>query len=199
MGLSAREKKGCKKMLDYLCVSDLISLCETVAKETIRKPVKADLIERIIESSKTAEELLNRKKVFKDTILKYLSNEDIFMFAKSTKSELIQKVLEHWGSTGGATTAVRSVTVKSSPTSAQRQQEIFETDLGQIYVQINNMSLNDSKTQSQGLSYTSATRPKTSPSKPQSTTVSVTVSVSVSNTAGSSQTCSGKVTGKRKN
>ncbi|XP_073473105.1 uncharacterized protein [Aquarana catesbeiana] len=96
MGLSSSEKEGCRQLLFQMDVSDLLSLYKTVSKIETPVRVKAELIEKIIQESNKAEELLRRKKVYRCFIFQYLNNQNIFILANSTKEQAIETVLQHW-------------------------------------------------------------------------------------------------------
>ncbi|KAJ0070214.1 hypothetical protein NL108_002537, partial [Boleophthalmus pectinirostris] len=55
-------------------------------------------METVLSFTKSAEELLKRKKVYRDLIFKYLAKEGIAMPATSEKHALIKRTLELWSS-----------------------------------------------------------------------------------------------------
>ena len=61
--------------------------------------------ETILSFTKNAEELLRRKKVYRDLIFKYLAKEGVVMPPSSEKHQLVKRTLELWSSgkvgTGG--------------------------------------------------------------------------------------------------
>ncbi|XP_077336249.1 uncharacterized protein C3orf38-like [Lithobates pipiens] len=145
MDLSTSERIGCRTILQQLDVIDLDSLYKTVSKTKTAYYGKADLIEKIIEASKTASELLNRKKVLKDKILQYLNSEHIFIPTKITKEEAIQKSIEHWRKSDISIT-VKSIAEKKPPTnSRQLENTTSDIDLGQLSFQINHLSINSNQ------------------------------------------------------
>lgn len=60
--------------------------------------LSTEAIETILSFSKNAEELLKRKKVYRDLIFKYLSKEGVTMSPSSEKHQLVKRTLELWSS-----------------------------------------------------------------------------------------------------
>ncbi|XP_075053163.1 uncharacterized protein LOC142139450 isoform X2 [Mixophyes fleayi] len=60
---------------------------------------KEGIIEAILDHSQSAEELLKRRKVYYDSISKYLSSEGLNVLPRSSKSDVIQIAIRHWGGT----------------------------------------------------------------------------------------------------
>ena len=54
-------------------------------------------IEAILSYSESAVELLRRKKIRRDDLFQYLASERVVISPKSDKYDIIQKVLEYWG------------------------------------------------------------------------------------------------------
>ncbi|XP_051260678.1 uncharacterized protein C3orf38 homolog isoform X3 [Dicentrarchus labrax] len=102
-GLSERERAGCIKILQLMSKGDLLSLSDTVTNKLIvvenvtgnRTP---EATETILSFTKNAEELLKRKKVYRDLIFKYLAKEGVAMPPSSEKHQLVRKTLELWSS-----------------------------------------------------------------------------------------------------
>ena len=55
-------------------------------------------IEAALSYSESAVELLKRKKLRRDDLFQYLASQNVVISPKADKHDLIQKVLEHWGS-----------------------------------------------------------------------------------------------------
>ena len=55
-------------------------------------------IEAILCYSESVVELLKRKKLRRDDLFQYLAAQNVAISPKADKHDLIQKVLEHWGS-----------------------------------------------------------------------------------------------------
>ncbi|XP_075053154.1 uncharacterized protein LOC142139445 isoform X2 [Mixophyes fleayi] len=102
MGLSGREREGCNRVLSFLDDTVLRSLAKTVksGKMTCKKE---GIIEAILDHSQSAEELLKRRKVYYDSISKYLSSEDLDVLPRSSKSDVIQIAIRHWAGTVSST------------------------------------------------------------------------------------------------
>ncbi|KAG8590773.1 hypothetical protein GDO81_006890 [Engystomops pustulosus] len=95
-GLSAREKEGCRRLLAQLDIEDLFSVAETVTSRLIHVFSREEAFDAIVTYSKSAEELLKRRKVHRSAIFKYLAEENVPVLPTSEKSVLIQCALDHW-------------------------------------------------------------------------------------------------------
>ncbi|XP_075450124.1 uncharacterized protein C3orf38 homolog [Ascaphus truei] len=96
VGLSARERAGCKQLLELLGTSELLALAETVTNRLIQVQSREEAIHAVLTYSQSATELLKRRKVQRDEIFKYLVMQNIAVLPTSEKHQLIQRVLEHW-------------------------------------------------------------------------------------------------------
>ncbi|KAM4795233.1 uncharacterized protein C3orf38 homolog isoform 2-T2 [Rhinophrynus dorsalis] len=96
VGLCAREKTGCRKLLEELQTPDLISLAETVTNRMIKVFSREEAIDAIITYSESATELLKRRKVHREAIFKYLASQKISVLPTSEKNQLIQTAVELW-------------------------------------------------------------------------------------------------------
>ncbi|KAJ8253155.1 hypothetical protein GJAV_G00209730 [Gymnothorax javanicus] len=105
-GLSKRELDGCRKMLSRLSDADLIALCDTVTNRMITVDNTREAMDAILTYSQSPEELLQRRKVYRDIIFKYLASEDIVMPPTAEKSQLVKKTLQLWGRDMKASEAV---------------------------------------------------------------------------------------------
>lgn len=76
--------------------ADLMSLNDTVTNKMILVESEKEAMDTILSFTKTAEELLRRKKVHRDLIFKYLAKEGVVMAPNSEKHVLIKKTLELW-------------------------------------------------------------------------------------------------------
>ncbi|KAJ0005885.1 hypothetical protein NQD34_015779 [Periophthalmus magnuspinnatus] len=97
-GLSLTERAECTKILRQMTHADLMSLSDTVTNKLIVVESSKEAMETILSFTKSAEELLKRKKVFRDLIFKYLAKEGIAMPTTSEKHVLIKRTLELWSS-----------------------------------------------------------------------------------------------------
>ncbi|XP_073473107.1 uncharacterized protein C3orf38 homolog [Aquarana catesbeiana] len=95
-GLSAREKEGCRRLLEGLDTAELFSVAETVTNRLICVYSREEAIDAILVYSKDAKELLKRRKVHRDAIFKYLAAEKLAVPPSSEKSQLIQYAIDHW-------------------------------------------------------------------------------------------------------
>lgn len=78
--------------------ADLLSLSDTVTNKMIVVENDREALETILDFTRTAEELLKRKKVQRDLIFKYLAKEGVVMAPNSEKHMLIKRTLELWSS-----------------------------------------------------------------------------------------------------
>ncbi|CAN2387666.1 apoptotic process [Pristimantis euphronides] len=95
-GLSAREKEGCRRLLAQLDIEELFSVAETVTNRLIHVFSRDEAFDAIIIYSKSAEELLKRRKVHRGAIFKYLASENVTVLPSTEKNQLIQCALDHW-------------------------------------------------------------------------------------------------------
>ncbi|XP_032424645.1 uncharacterized protein C3orf38 homolog [Xiphophorus hellerii] len=97
-GLTETERVGFKKILSSMTDVDLRSLSDTVTNKMIVVENVTEAMETILSFSKSAEELLRRRKVHRDLIFKYLVKEGLTMPPTSEKHQLIKRTLELWSS-----------------------------------------------------------------------------------------------------
>ncbi|XP_034549681.1 uncharacterized protein C3orf38 homolog [Notolabrus celidotus] len=95
-GLSGTERAGCTKILKSMSKGDILSLSDTVTNKMIVVEDESEAIETILSFSKNAEELLKRRKVYREAIFKYLAKEGVAMPPNSEKHQLMKRTLEHW-------------------------------------------------------------------------------------------------------
>ncbi|XP_018584818.1 uncharacterized protein C3orf38 homolog [Scleropages formosus] len=94
--LSSTERRGFIEMFSYLSDSDLRALCDTVTHRMIAVESAAERLEAILTYTRSAEELLRRKKVHRDAIFKYLSDQKVVISPTAEKGELVRRALELW-------------------------------------------------------------------------------------------------------
>ncbi|PWA31254.1 hypothetical protein CCH79_00002888, partial [Gambusia affinis] len=97
-GLSETERVGFKQILSLMTDVDLRSLSDTVTNKMIVVENVTEAMETILSFSKSAEELLRRRKVHRDLIFKYLVKEGVTMPPTSEKHQLVKRTLELWSS-----------------------------------------------------------------------------------------------------
>ncbi|XP_048459105.1 uncharacterized protein C3orf38-like [Rhincodon typus] len=90
------QKTGCTEILQSLSHSDLCALKDTVTNKLTNIWTKEDVISVILNCSQSAEELLKRRKVVREAILKYLIRHDVSVPASLDKQRLIDKALFYW-------------------------------------------------------------------------------------------------------
>lgn len=97
MPLSKRERSGCLNLLQVLKDEELFSLADTVTKKQIDTArSKTEAVKAILTFSTSAEELLNRQKITRDVLFKYLVANNISPSVNIRKPELIYEVLKLW-------------------------------------------------------------------------------------------------------
>ncbi|KAM6970561.1 uncharacterized protein C3orf38 homolog [Aplochiton taeniatus] len=102
-GLTDTERNGCKNILHMMSKSDIVSLSDTITNKMIGVETISEAVEAILSYTKDAEELLKRKKVYRDVIFKYLAEEGVVMLPNSEKHQLVKRTLELWSSGGKVT------------------------------------------------------------------------------------------------
>ncbi|CAI5772859.1 Uncharacterized protein PODLI_1B018667 [Podarcis lilfordi] len=95
-GLTERERDGCRELLDLLHTDDLLSLTDTVTNRLVRPDDRQEAINAIVLYSQSAEELLKRKKVFREVIFKYLAAKGVVVPPSSEKHQLVDRAKEYW-------------------------------------------------------------------------------------------------------
>ncbi|XP_042665879.1 uncharacterized protein C3orf38 homolog [Centrocercus urophasianus] len=97
LGLSEREQAGCRDILELLETEELMALTDTVTNRLIHPENRQEAIQAILVYSQSAEELLKRRKVYREIIFKYLSVQGIAVPPSSEKHQLIACVRQYWG------------------------------------------------------------------------------------------------------
>ncbi|KAK6485336.1 hypothetical protein HHUSO_G11090 [Huso huso] len=95
-GLSEKEKEGCKEILNSLSNTELFALKDTVTNRMITVESVKEAVQAIISYSQCAEELLKRKKVHREVIYTYLTNQGVVIPPNAEKHVLVKKALEYW-------------------------------------------------------------------------------------------------------
>lgn len=95
-GMTERERGGCQEVLNLLETDDLMALVDTVTNRLVQPYSRKEAIRAIVLYSQSADELLKRKKVFREAIFKYLTAKGIVMPPTSEKHQLISRVKEYW-------------------------------------------------------------------------------------------------------
>ncbi|XP_020666741.2 uncharacterized protein C3orf38 homolog [Pogona vitticeps] len=96
VGITERERDGCRELLELLETDDLMALADTVTNRLVKPDDRQEAILAILLYSQSAEELLKRKKVFRDTIFKYLATKGIIMPPSSEKHQLVERAKHYW-------------------------------------------------------------------------------------------------------
>ncbi|XP_021257031.1 uncharacterized protein C3orf38 homolog [Numida meleagris] len=96
LGLSEREQAGCREMLELLETEELMALTDTVTNRLVHPENRQEAIQAILVYSQNAEELLKRRKVYREIIFKYLAVQGIAVPPSSEKHQLIAYVRQYW-------------------------------------------------------------------------------------------------------
>lgn len=120
-GLSPWEREGCRDLLGLLDNDEITALCDTVTSRLVLPVDRQDAIRAILVYSKSVEELLKRKKVHREVIFKYLTNQGIVIPPTIEKHNLIQRVKEHWEEL-----AKRQLNETSEPLTKKEPAQFFE-------------------------------------------------------------------------
>ncbi|XP_059824648.1 uncharacterized protein LOC132393437 [Hypanus sabinus] len=94
--LSQAQRRGCSEILKSLSYHSLSELKKAVVRERLSID---DLIGIILNHSQSAEELLKRRKVLREDILKYLNKQGLELSPLLDKPQLINKALIYWSIT----------------------------------------------------------------------------------------------------
>ncbi|POI29875.1 hypothetical protein CIB84_006375 [Bambusicola thoracicus] len=96
LGLSEREQAGCRQILELLETEELMTLTDTVTNRLVHPENRQEAIQAILVYSQSAEELLKRRKVYRELIFKYLAAQGIAVPPSSEKHQLIAYVRQYW-------------------------------------------------------------------------------------------------------
>ncbi|XP_068281559.1 uncharacterized protein C3orf38 homolog [Nyctibius grandis] len=95
-GLSEREQAGCRQLLEFLETEELLALTDTVTNRLVHPESRQEAIHAILVYSQNVEELLKRRKVYREIIFKYLAAQGIPVPPSSEKHLLIDRVKQYW-------------------------------------------------------------------------------------------------------
>ncbi|XP_074959646.1 uncharacterized protein C3orf38 homolog [Phalacrocorax aristotelis] len=96
LGLSECEQAGCRQLLELLETEELMALTDTVTNRLVHPESRQEAIHAILVYSQSVEELLKRRKVYRETIFKYLAAQGIPVPPSSEKCLLIDRVKRYW-------------------------------------------------------------------------------------------------------
>ncbi|XP_051636213.1 uncharacterized protein C3orf38 homolog [Manacus candei] len=95
-GLSERERAGCRALLELLSTEELMALTDTVTSRMVHPESRQEAIHAILVYSQNVEELLRRRKVYREIIFKYLAAQGIPVPPSLEKHLLIDRVRQFW-------------------------------------------------------------------------------------------------------
>ncbi|XP_043854112.1 uncharacterized protein C3orf38 homolog [Dromiciops gliroides] len=95
-GLNKMELEGCRDLLGLMETNEILALCDTVTNRLVHPEGRQDAIRAVLAYSQSAEELLKRKKVYREIIFKYLAMKGVIVPPGSEKHNLIQYAKNHW-------------------------------------------------------------------------------------------------------
>ncbi|KAM9390210.1 uncharacterized protein C3orf38 homolog [Phaethornis superciliosus] len=96
LGLSEREQAGCRELLEFLETNELMALTDTVTNRLVHPENRQEAIHAILVYSQNVEELLKRRKVYREILFKYLAVHGILVPPSSEKNQLIEHVKQYW-------------------------------------------------------------------------------------------------------
>ncbi|XP_025914120.1 uncharacterized protein C3orf38 homolog [Apteryx rowi] len=96
LGLSEREQAGCRELLEFLETEELLALTDTITNRLVHPESRQEAIHAILVYSQSAEELLKRRKVYREIIFKYLAIQGIPVPPSSEKHQLIDRAKQYW-------------------------------------------------------------------------------------------------------
>ncbi|KAM6319675.1 uncharacterized protein C3orf38 homolog [Podargus strigoides] len=96
LGLSEREQAACRELLELLETEELMALTDTVTNRLVHPESRQDAIHAILVYSQNVEELLRRRKVYREVLFKYLTAQGIPVPPSSEKHILIDRVKQYW-------------------------------------------------------------------------------------------------------
>ncbi|XP_005502659.2 uncharacterized protein C3orf38 homolog [Columba livia] len=96
LGLSEREQAGCRELLEFLETEELLALTDTVTNRLVHPESRQEAIHAILVYSQSVEELLKRRKVYREIIFKYLAAQEIPVPPSAEKHLLIDRVKQYW-------------------------------------------------------------------------------------------------------
>ncbi|XP_072901208.1 uncharacterized protein [Hemitrygon akajei] len=94
--ISQTQRRGCSEILKSLSCGNLLGLKDIVVRGGL---TTEDLIGIILNHSQSAEELLKRRKVLREDILKYLNKQGFELSSLLDKQQLIDYALTYWSIT----------------------------------------------------------------------------------------------------
>uniref|UniRef100_A0A452HSU1 Uncharacterized protein n=1 Tax=Gopherus agassizii TaxID=38772 RepID=A0A452HSU1_9SAUR len=96
MGLSERERAGCRALLELMATDELMTLTDTITNRLVLPQSRQEAIHAILVYSQSVEELLKRRKVCREIIFKYLAKEGVVVPPCSEKHQLIHHAKQYW-------------------------------------------------------------------------------------------------------
>ncbi|KAM6384091.1 uncharacterized protein C3orf38 homolog isoform 2-T2 [Alca torda] len=135
LGLSKREQVGCRQLLEFLETEELMALTDTVTNRLVHPENRQEAIHAILVYSQSVEELLKRRKVYREIIFKYLAAQGIPVPPSSEKQLLIDRVKQYWsGQHATSTLGERKQHTESHGESQKSPQDAIH-DLGEEFCQ----------------------------------------------------------------
>ncbi|KAM9565967.1 uncharacterized protein C3orf38 homolog [Guaruba guarouba] len=137
LGLSEREQAGCRRLLELLDTEELLALTDTVTNRLVHPESRQEAIHAIVLYSRSVEELLKRKKVYREIIFKYLATQGIAVSPSCEKHVLIDHVKQYWSGplTTHASASGEKKTQAESHEDSQKSQQDDIHNLGEEFCQ----------------------------------------------------------------
>ena len=95
--LTEKEKHGISELLARMSSRDLTSLAQTVTSRLIVPETHSEAVSAIISHSDKPSDLLRRRKIKKELLIKYLNAKKVGIDQAADKSIMISHVLQLWG------------------------------------------------------------------------------------------------------
>lgn len=95
--LTEKEKHGISELLARMNSKDLTSLAQTVTSRLIVPETTSEAVSAILLHTDKPTDLLRRRKIKKELLLKYLSAKKVAVDPSADKSIFISHVLQIWG------------------------------------------------------------------------------------------------------
>ena len=96
--LTEKEKHGISELLHRMSSRDLTSIAQTVTSRLIIPETSGEAISAIILHTDRPTDLLKRRKIKKEFLLKYLNAKRVPLDASADKGNLVSSILQLWGS-----------------------------------------------------------------------------------------------------
>lgn len=148
--LNQKEKDHVKEFLEYLTEEDLKSLAAINTNNTLKINSREDAIKAILLHESSCTSLLNRKKITKALLFKYLHAKEVAFDGSLDKTSLCRLVLDYWEKSSlTLENTTQQLSIKSGST-PEGQPFNFENELANQFSKWFYSNLNEDFTKSGG-------------------------------------------------